>query len=241
MSGPVLAAVLGAVLAGVLGALVPGLIARLPEPEPAPEPFPGEPPKVAYDVLAARRGLRVACVTASALAGGLVGAAVGWEPALVGLVPLVPVGVALAVVDWHTRLLPSRVVLPATAALGALAVVGWAVTGDADDLIRAAVAMLAVRSFYWLLWRVRASGMGFGDVRLSALLGLTLGHLGWPEVLVGTYAPFLIFGLPGLLLAVVRRDRSLLRTPYPFGPAMLVGALVGVVAGEPLLAGLVSG
>jgi leader peptidase (prepilin peptidase)/N-methyltransferase len=159
---------------------------------------------------------------------------------LVGLVALVPVGVALAVIDWHTRLLPSRIVLPATAAAVLLGCLGWAVTGDRDDLVRGLLGLLAVRSFYWLLWRVNATGMGFGDVRLAGLMGFVLGHLGWGELLLGTYAPFLIFGLPGLLLAVLRRDRALLRKAYPFGPSMLVGAVVGIALGEQLLAGLVA-
>lgn len=235
------AGVVGAATAGLLGAAVPALVRRLPEPHPDPDPVPGEPPKEPYADLAARPRLLPACAAVSAAAGALVGSALGWDPALVGLVPLLPVGVALAFVDWRTRLLPSRIVLPATAAVVVLGLLGWAVTGDHADLVRATAGLLAVRSCYWLLWRVHATGMGFGDVRLAALLGFVLGHLGWGPLLVGTYAPFLIFGLPGLLLAVVRRDRSLLRTAYPFGPAMLAGALVGVVAGERILAGLVSG
>ncbi len=85
-----------------------------------------------------------------------------------------------------------------------------------------------------LLWFVRSAGLGFGDVRLAALLGLALGHLGWAEVVVGLYAALLVFGVPGLVLAVARRDRALLRRPRAFGPALLVGALLGVVAGEPV-------
>lgn len=235
------AALVCAATAGVLGAAVPALVRRLPEPAPDPDPVPGEPPKEHYVDLAARPRLRPTCVLVSTVVGALVGGAVGWDPALVALVPLVPLGVALAVVDWRTRLLPSRIVLPATAAVVLLGVAGWAVTGEDADLTRATVGLVAVRSFYWLLWRVHATGMGFGDVRLAALLGFVLGHLGWGPLLVGTYAPFLVFGLPGLALAVLRRDRGLLRTAYPFGPAMLVGALVGVVAGEQILAGLVSG
>ena len=98
----------------------------------------------------------------------------------------------------------------------------------------AGVAMLALRSFYWVLWFVHSAGMGFGDVRLAALLGLVLGRAGWAELVVGTYAPFLLFAVPGLLLALVRRDRSLLRAAYPFGPFMVLGALVGLVAGPGL-------
>ncbi len=159
---------------------------------------------------------------------------------LVGLVPLIVVGVLLAVVDWRTRLLPAIVVVPATAVAILLGLVGWAATGDGADLLRAVIGLVLARSFYWVLWFVRSAGMGFGDVRLAALLGFALGHLGWAELAVGGYAGFLVFGLPGLVLAVVRRDRSVLRRAYPFGPFMLVGALIGVLLGDPV-AGLLGG
>ena len=54
------------------------------------------------------------------------------------LVPLVPVGVALAWIDLHTRLLPSRIVLPATAYAVLVALVLWGVSGDHDDVLRVA-------------------------------------------------------------------------------------------------------
>ena len=57
---------------------------------------------------------------------------------------------------------------------------------------------MIARSVYWLLWFLHSAGMGFGDVRLAALLGFSLGHVGWPELGVGMYAGFLVFGvLPG--------------------------------------------
>ena len=150
-----------------------------------------------------------------------------------------PACVALAFVDWHTRLLPSRIVLPATGAVLALLAVEWAVTGDHDAPLRALIGLVVARSIYWVLWFVHSAGMGFGDVRLAALLGAVLGRAGWSELVVGTYAPFLLFAVPGLLLALVRRDRSLLRAAYPFGPFMVVGALLGVLAG-PALLGLIT-
>ena len=147
-----------------------------------------------------------------------------------------PVCVALTFIDAHTRLLPSRIVLLATAAL--LVVVGaeWLVTGERQDPVRALVGLAVARSLFWLLWRVHSAGMGFGDVRLAALLGLVLGHTGWAELVVGVYAPFLLFAVPGLLLALVRWDRSLLRAAYPFGPFMVLGALLGLVLGTPIVA-----
>ena len=175
------------------------------------------------------------------MVGAIVGAVVGRDWWLVALVPLVPVCVALAVVDWHTRLLPSRIVLPATAYVLVVALVGWGLSGDPDDLVRAAIGLVIARSAYWLLWFVHSAGMGFGDVRLAALLGFSLGHVGWGELLLGMYAGFLVFGLPGLLLALVRWDRALLKTPFPFGPFMLVGALIGLVVGPAAAAYFVRG
>jgi leader peptidase (prepilin peptidase)/N-methyltransferase len=237
VSGPVLVAAC-AVMAGVLGLLVPRLVAALPEPERS-EAAPGEDPKPPYVEVAAVRWLAPGSALTCAVVAAAIAAVLGPDPWLVALVPLVPVGVALAVVDWHTRLLPSRIVLPATAYVVVVGLVLWGASGDHDDVLRAAVGLLVARSAYWLLWFIHSAGMGFGDVRLAALLGFALGHAGWSELLVGMYAGFLVFGVPGLVLALVRWDRSLLRTAFPFGPFMLVGALVGLLAGPPLLARLV--
>jgi leader peptidase (prepilin peptidase)/N-methyltransferase len=229
-----------AVAAGLAGLLVPWLVRRLPEPE-QDESVEGEAAKPLYVDLAGRPGLAWRSGVASAGAAAVVAASVGDDWWLVVLVPLVPVCVALAFIDWHTRLLPAVVVLPATAyaVLAGLAV--WPVTGDPADLVRAALGLLIARSVYWLLWFLHSAGMGFGDVRLAALLGFALGHVGWPEFGVGMYAGFLVFGVPGLLLAVVKWDRSLLKTAFPFGPFMIAGALLGLVVGPVVTGYLVGG
>lgn len=239
------AVALVALVCALLGALVPWAVARLPEPAPQPaeeqdEARRAEGPKEPYREIAAAPRLAGRCALAAGLVGGLVAWVVGPDPVLVGLALLVPVGVLLAVVDWRTRLLPRVVVLPATGVLLLLAVIDALVGGDAGDLVRGMIGLVVARSFYWVLWFVRSAGMGFGDVRLAALLGLALGQLGWAELAVGGYAGFLVFAVPGLLLAVVRRDRTLLKRAYPFGPFMLVGALLGVLLGDPV-AGLAAG
>nr|WP_281380951.1 prepilin peptidase [Nocardioides panaciterrulae] len=144
-------------------------------------------------------------------------------------------------VDLRTRLLPKVVVLPMTWLAIALVGACAAVTGDGHALVRALVGMVAARSVFWVLWWVDSAGLGFGDVRLAALLGLELAWFGWAELAVGTYAAFLVFGVPGLLVALWRRDRRLLRTALPFGPAMLLGALVGLAAGAGLWSHLAGG
>lgn len=250
MSDHLVATLLGLVVCGALGLLVPRLVAWVPEPapkEPAddaapvdPEqpPLPDnadvedlEPPKRAYADIGAAPGLALRSAVLAGLGGGLLGWATGLDWPLVWLLPLVPVAVALSVIDWHTRLLPRILVLPATlAAIVAVVVVGLAIE-ERDAVVRALVAMVAVRSFFWLLWFVRSAGMGFGDVRLAAPVGLVLGWTGWGALAIGVWVGFIVFALPGLALAVVRRDRTLLRKPFPYGPFMVIGALVGLVWG----------
>jgi leader peptidase (prepilin peptidase)/N-methyltransferase len=234
-----LAVGLGAAVCGLAGLLVPALVALLPEPVEPRDP--AVPVRPTYAEVAARPGLAWRCALAAALAGALVGGTVGLAWPLLYLLPLVPVGVGLAVVDWHTHLLPTVVVWPTLGGVVVLAAAAAVLDDDVDALVRALVGMVAVFAFFYALWWVQPAGMGFGDVRLSAVLGFALGYLGWPELVLGIYGGFLAFSVPGLALAVVRRDRGLLRVAFPFGPFLLVGALVGVVAGGPLWSHLVAG
>jgi leader peptidase (prepilin peptidase)/N-methyltransferase len=159
---------------------------------------------------------------------GLAASRVGWAPALAFVVYLAPVGVALAVVDWRTRLLPTKVIAPSYAVLAALALLCALADRDRDALVTAALGWLVAGGTFFVLWFVYPRGMGYGDVRLAGLLGIGLGYLGWPELLTGVYAGFLLGGVGGLLLSLLHLVE---RKAYPFGPFMLVGAVVGVVTG----------
>ena len=229
-----LAALVAALLAGLGGLLVPTLVSRVPEPEPAADAPDDEPPKMLYADMAARPGLGRRSALVAAVCGGLLGAATGLDWPLLWLVPLTPVAVALSVIDWHTRLLPRRIVVPATlAAIVVVVVVGLA-TGEREALVRALLGMVVARSFFWVLWFLRSAGMGFGDVRLAAPVGLVLGWIGWGALAIGLWASFMLFVLPALVVLLARRDRSLLKRSFPFGPFMVVGALVGLVWGTAL-------
>ena len=171
---------------------------------------------------------------ASAVSGALIGAATGLDWPLLWLLPLTPIAVALSVIDWHTKLLPRRIVVPATLAAILLVVVVGLATDQREALVRALVAMVVARSFFWVLWFVRSAGMGFGDVRLAAPIGLVLGWVGWGAIAIGLWAGFMAFVIPALVVIVGRRDRTLLKRSFPFGPFMVVGALVGLVWGTAL-------
>ncbi len=262
VSSSVVAVVVAAVLAGIGGFFAPALIARIPEiePEPAePEPEgagsePGsaplpegdatvdvatveEPPEPFADI-ARLPGLGPASAVAAAIAGAIVGLGVDWTWALVLWVPLVPVSVALAVVDWRTRLLPTAVLRPTYVVLLVLALAGWAVTRDTHALVTALLGSLVAYLFFAIFWFIYPRGLGGGDVRLAGVLGLALGWIGWGAVLVGIYSGFLLGGILGGLLALLK---IVDRKGVPFGPFMLLGALIGLLWGEPLWSSLLSG
>ncbi|GAB2855400.1 prepilin peptidase [Nocardioides pacificus] len=253
MDSAVLAALAAGGVAGAGGLLVPRLIARIPEPaaeldsavDPSLAPRHADEVvegvtgrKELYRDIAALPGLWWRAAVVAAVVGALVGGVVGWSWAAVPLVFLVPVGVALALIDWRTRLLPTRVIAPSYAVVAGLVLLGWAVSGDHDDVVRAAWGWLGAGGLFLLLWLIHPRGMGYGDVRLAGVLGIALGQLGWGPLVVGTYAGFLLGGVGGLVLAMLR---IIERRALPFGPFMLIGALLGVLVGEPLWDGLASG
>jgi leader peptidase (prepilin peptidase)/N-methyltransferase len=69
-------------------------------------------------------------------------------------------------------------------------------------------------------------GLGFGDVKLAAVLGFLLGWFGWPTLLAGVVLPHLINGPVAIWLLVARRAGR--RTALPFGPALLAGAALAI-------------
>ena len=162
--------------------------------------------------MAALPGLGLTIAVASALVGGAFGGVLGWTGALVYLLPLVPVGVVLLVIDWRTTLLPTRVIHPTYAALAVLVPAAALIDQDLGSLYRAGWGWLVVGGWFWVFWAVLRA-WGFGDVRLARVLGPALGFLGWSQVLTGLALMVLLGGLGGAVLGL--RDRSL-RKRFPY-------------------------
>jgi leader peptidase (prepilin peptidase)/N-methyltransferase len=221
---PVLA---GAVPTALICACGPSLIRRLPEPAPGSAGT----DKVPYVQLASRPHLASQLAAVGAVVGGLVGWRLGRQPVLAAWVYLAGVGVVLAYVDARTRLLPTRVIAPSYGVVAGLVVLAGIVDADPHRLIRPALAWLVMGGFYLLLWLVFPQGLGYGDVRLSGLLGIALGYLGWAPLLTGLYSGFLLGAVGGGLVTLLRRPRG---GHFPFGPFMLLGALAGVLFGSSL-------
>lgn len=145
---------------------------------------------------------------------------------------LAAISVALALIDLDTRRLPNVIVLPAYGVGVVLLAAAAILSGDYSALLRAALASVALGFAYLLTAVISPGGMGFGDVKLAGVLGLFLGWMGWGSLIVGAMAAFLLGGIFGIILILARRGGR--KTAIPFGPWMLLGAWIGIVAGEPI-------
>ena len=144
---------------------------------------------------------------------------------VLGLV-LVAFLVPIALIDLDSQLIPNRLTLPAAVAaivLGTVLDPG----GEVERLIAGAAAGLIVA----LPSLLHPSGMGMGDAKLVAVLGLFLGAAVVPAFFVA-----LIVGTIGGVAIMVRKGMSEGRkTRVPFGPFLALGGVVGVLAGNELL------
>jgi len=220
----------GAACAGIGalgGLLVPTLIARIPEPETRVEPEPEPPRKELYADIARLPGLRWGAAAASAAAAFVVGAALGWAWALLFVLVLCPVGVALAVIDWRTHLLPTKVIAPLYGVVILLLIVAAIAAGDPGALSRAAVGWVIYGLFFFTLWFFSRGSMGYGDVRLSGVLGIVLGALGFETFFVGMLGGALL----GAFASLVTWKTKGRKAEFAYGPYMLLGVLVGVSLG----------
>jgi leader peptidase (prepilin peptidase)/N-methyltransferase len=149
---------------------------------------------------------------------------------LVAFLYLAAISVVLAVIDLDLWRLPDRIVLPAYGVGAALLGGAALLRQDPAALGLAAAGAGIAFSFFGLLHLV--GGMGLGDVKLAGVLGLFLGYLGVAQLTIGIAAGFLLGAVVGI--ALVAGHRSNRKSRIPFGPFMLAGAWVGVLAGQPL-------
>ena len=140
---------------------------------------------------------------------------------------LAGVGLWLLVIDARTHRLPNHIVLPTLGALLVLVIVEALATGDAGRMLRALLGGLALGAFYAAMHLGSRQGIGGGDVKLAAVIGLVLAWHGWWTLLLGAAAAFILGALFAIVLMLLRRaNRS---TRIAFGPWMILGAALAIV------------
>jgi leader peptidase (prepilin peptidase)/N-methyltransferase len=139
------------------------------------------------------------------------------------IAPFLGLMVALAVIDIRHRIIPNRVVYPSLLAFAAyIVIVGLA--GGGLDVIRAGIGMLAYGGGLLVVAIISPKGMGMGDVKLAALIGLVLGSLGLRYVTVAAGAGILLGGVGAIVALIAGASR---KNAIPFGPFLAAGAVAG--------------
>jgi leader peptidase (prepilin peptidase) / N-methyltransferase len=144
---------------------------------------------------------------------------------VLGLV-LVVVLVPVALIDLEHRIIPNKITLPAAVAAVAI---GAALNlhGVPEQLIAGAGAGGFLLAFLLMYPR----GMGMGDVKLAAVLGLFLGRSVAVAILAGVLTATLV-GAVVIARVGVEKGR---KTAVPFGPFLALGAVIGLFAGPAII------
>jgi leader peptidase (prepilin peptidase) / N-methyltransferase len=155
----------------------------------------------------------------------------GWH--LIAYLPFLWVLVVLSLIDLEHKILPNRIVYPSLVAGPVL--LGIAALGGPglDPWLRALAAAVAGGGAFFVIALISPAGMGMGDVKLAALIGMFLGYLSWGRVLTAFFLSFLLGAVVGVGLMVAGRAGR--KSAIPFGPFMALGAVIALLYGEPLI------
>jgi len=132
---------------------------------------------------------------------------------------------AVTLTDLERRIIPNRILLAS-----AIAGIGIAAVADPSSLPERGIAAVAAGGLLLVTALAYPSGMGMGDVKLAALMGIYLGDAVAPALLIG----FLSGAVVGLVM-VAREGAAARKKGVPFGPFLALGGLIGLLAGSELI------
>lgn len=173
----------------------------------------------------------VEALTAILLAGAALRFGADW--ALPGYLVLFTCLVAVSAIDLDYHIIPNRIVYPTIFASIPLLVLAAIAGHDADGLREALIGAAGAWTALLVIHLISPRGMGFGDVRLSFVLGLFLGWLTLGHVVTGLFMGFLLGAVIGVALILVGRKGR--RDAIPFGPFLAAGTVLVIFAGDPII------
>lgn len=148
------------------------------------------------------------------------------EPAqlVLGLV-FVATLAAITLTDLELRVIPNKVLI-----VSAVAGVALAAVLDSASLPERMIAAAAAGGLLFAVALAYPRGMGMGDVKLAAVMGLYLGRSVAPALLIG-FAAGSIFGLA----MIARHGAAARKQAVPFGPFLALGGTIGLLAGDQIV------
>jgi leader peptidase (prepilin peptidase)/N-methyltransferase len=133
--------------------------------------------------------------------------------------------VTVTLTDLERRVIPNAVLL-----VGALVGAGIAAASDPGSLPERAVAAAGAGGFLFCVALAYPRGMGMGDVKLVAVMGLYLGRAVAPALLIGFAAGALV----GLVM-IARQGAAARKRAIPFGPFLALGGMIGLWYGDAIV------
>jgi leader peptidase (prepilin peptidase)/N-methyltransferase len=134
--------------------------------------------------------------------------------------------VPVTLIDLDYRIIPNRLLL-----VGAVSALAILAVFDPGEIRGHLIAAVAAGGFFLLAVLAYPAGMGMGDVKLAAVLGLFLGRAVGPAVFVALVAGTLV----GALIIARKGAREGRKTAIPFGPYLALGGLVGLFVGDAIV------
>jgi leader peptidase (prepilin peptidase)/N-methyltransferase len=133
--------------------------------------------------------------------------------------------VAVTLTDLEQRIIPNKILL-------VFAVLGVVIAAFADpgSLPERAIAAVAAGGLLFLAALAYPRGMGLGDVKLAATMGIFLGRDVGPAILVALLAGSLV----GLTM-IAREGAAARKKAIPFGPFLALGGVVGLLVGDQIV------
>jgi leader peptidase (prepilin peptidase)/N-methyltransferase len=132
---------------------------------------------------------------------------------------------AITLTDLEQRIIPNKILL-----VGAILCLAIAVPTDLSSLPERLIAAATAGGLFFLVVLAYPKGMGLGDVKLAATMGLFLGWAVAPAILVGLFTGSIV----GVAL-IARHGAEARKMAIPFGPFLALGGVVGVLVGNHLI------
>jgi len=127
--------------------------------------------------------------------------------------------------DLERRIIPNKVLLA-----GSVLCLAIAVPTDPGGVPERAIAAAAAGGLLFAAAFAYPQGMGLGDVKLAAAMGLFLGRAVAPAILIA----LLVGSAVGLAL-IARHGTRARKMAIPFGPFLALGSVVAMLAGDQLI------
>jgi len=131
--------------------------------------------------------------------------------------------VAISAIDIEHRIVPDRIVLPATS----IVLVAQTLR---DPSVEWVLSAFLASLFLFMAAVVYPAGMGMGDVKLALLMGAMLGKVVAVALILG-----MVCGVVPSVYLLVRHGRKARKMGIPFAPFLALGSVIALFAGEWLL------